>query len=179
MPQSCVRFLRYAYKLYLNTRRYIPKHLHGNRAITPKMADFFSRPSTFQPVHFPGKGGVFYGRVSYFGGGCTTLRTLRIRCQSWSLNSLLLVPFVGESAGEILSSAVYRKCWIFFHYVWASQPDCSPPFEWRAQTYHIASSGLLVLPNTRTFIAASKAPWARWPPDEHKMQGEATPVRCK
>ena len=145
MPQSsCVRFLWNAKKLYLSTWRHIPKeYLHGYRpwlssCDNSENGRFFflsSRPSTSQTVHFPGKRGVFMAGLVTFGGECTTVRPLRMPCQSWSLNSLLLVPFVGESAGEILSAAVYRKYWICFHYVWASQPDCSPLYEWHALTY--------------------------------------------
>ena len=101
--------------------------------------DRFFFTTYFWASSFFGKRGRFYGRVSYYGGWCTTVRTFRIPCQSWSLNSVLLVPFVCESAGEILSAAVYRKCWICFLYVWASQPDCYTPYEWQAQTYHFAA----------------------------------------
>jgi len=184
-PSSWVILLWNAYKLYLNTWRHIPKqYFHAyRRAITPKMTDFFFTTFYFSAGSFSGKRGRFYGRVTLGvdvrRGGCSGYP-----CQSWSLNSLLLVPIVGESAGEILSASVYRKYWICFHYVWASQPGCSPLYEWQAQTYvsyHSTgiSSLLLLLSNTRTFITASKAPWERWVPDEHMMQAEATPAWCK
>jgi len=183
VPQSSwVRFLWNADKLYQTTWRHIPKqyfHVY-RRAITPKITAFFF--TTYSAGSFSGKRGRLYGLVTV-GVDVRPWGRSGYPCQSWSLNSRLLVPFVDESAGEILSAAVYRKYWICFHYVWASQPDCSTLYEWHTQTsYHITA---LAFPaccfycRIQGHLFTSKAPWERWVPDEHMMQGEATPSWCK
>jgi hypothetical protein len=185
VPQSCARFFWNADRFFLNTWRHIPKvYLYGYRcAITSKMADFIflHDPLLLSRIIFLEEGAFLWvGKLLWGVDVRPCCRSgYHVSLDVWTVWCLLLSRWISRwdlirgGLQEILDPFSLRlgESATLFPSVWIARTDIL----YRCTGMY---SVLLVLPNTRTFITASRSPWARWTPNEHKMQG-ATPVRYK